>query len=179
MSNRKYGITLNSVTHEVIVAPQGSDYYNISVDGELFSVSAITLELESIESHILGLNETTFIYTGEEIRPSVITDDTVLEGLDYSLIYSNNIEIGTGSVTILGEGNYTGTVSLDFTITASEKSEESIPNESEVSTNTESDTSTDNSIESDDENVTIEENLEASSNNEDIPIDESSTDNAS
>ena len=85
MSNKKYSITLNGVAHEVIIAPQGSDNYAVTVDGELFNVTATTLSLENISNHIVGLSENSFVYTGEEIRPTVLTDGTVTEGIDYNV----------------------------------------------------------------------------------------------
>lgn len=167
MSNKKYSITLNGVAHEVVIAPQGSDNYAVTVDGELFNVTATTLPLEDISNHIVGLSENSFVYTGEEIRPTVLTDGTVNEGIDYNVIYSNNIEVGTGTVSVIGDGNYEGTVSLSFSITSSEEVTETPPEENNTSTDTSSDTSTEeSSIVSDDEPVTVEENLEETSNEE-------------
>ena len=159
MSNKKYSITLNGVAHEVVIAPQGSDDYAVTVDGELFNVTATTLSLENISNHIVGLSENSFVYTGEEIRPTVLTDGTVTEGIDYNLIYSNNIEVGTGTVSVIGDGNYEGTVSLSFSITSSEEVTETPVEEDNASIDAVSDTSTEeSSIVSDDEPVTVEEN---------------------
>ena len=163
MSNKKYSITLNGVAHEVVIAPQGSDNYAVTVDGELFNVTATTLSLEDISNHILSLSENSFVYTGEEIRPNVLTDGTVTEGVDYNIIYSNNIEIGTGTVSVIGDGNYEGTVSLSFSITSSEEVVETSVEEENTSTNMLSDASTEEPVISDDEPVTVEENLEENS----------------
>ena len=182
MSNKKYSITLNGVAHEVIIAPQGSDNYAVTVDGELFNVTATTLSLEDISNHIVGLSENSFVYTGEEIRPTVLTDGTVTEGIDYNLIYSNNIEVGTGTVSVIGNGNYEGTVSLSFSITSSEEVIETPAEEDNISTDTLSDTSTeDSSVVSDDENVIVEENLEENSNEEAVTTEstESTTEESS
>ena len=175
MSNKKYSITLNGVAHEVIIAPQGSDNYAVTVDGELFNVTATTLSLENISNHIVGLSENSFVYTGEEIRPTVLTDGTVTEGIDYNLIYSNNIEVGTGTVSVIGDGNYEGTVSLSFSITSSEEVTETPVEEDNVSTDTVSGTSTKEPVVSDDENVNVEENLEETSNEEVVTESEEST----
>ena len=165
MSNKKYSITLNGVAHEVVIAPQGSDDYAVTVDGELFNITATTLSLEDISNHIVGLSENSFVYTGEEIRPTVLTDGTVTEGIDYNVIYSNNIEVGTGTVSVIGNGNYEGTISLSFSITSSEEVTETPVEEDNISTDTLSDTSTeDSSVISDDEPVTVEENLEENPN---------------
>lgn len=167
MSNKKYSITLNGVAHEVIIAPHGSDNYAVTVDGELFNVTATTLSLEDISNHIVGLSENSFVYTGEEIRPTVLTDGTITEGIDYNVTYSNNIEVGTGTVSVIGNGNYEGTVSLSFSITSSEEVTKTPPEENNTSTDTSSDTSTEeSSIVSDDEPVTVKENLEDNSNEE-------------
>ena len=175
MSNKKYSITLNGVAHEVVIAPQGSDDYAVTVDGELFNVTATTLSLENISNHIVGLSENSFVYTGEEIRPTVLTDGTVTEGIDYNLIYSNNIEVGTGTVSVIGDGNYEGTVSLSFSITSSEEVTETPVEEDNVSTDTVSGTSTKEPVVSDDENVNVEENLEETSNEEVVTESEEST----
>lgn len=62
---------------------------------------------------------TTQYYTGEEIRPAfgvVCNGKTLVTDVDYSVVYANNIKPGTGTITITGKGNYTGTISKSFTI---------------------------------------------------------------
>ena len=175
MSNKKYSITLNGVAHEVVIAPQGSDNYAVTVDGELFNVTATTLPLENISNHIVGLSENSFVYTGEEIRPTVLTDGTVTEGIDCNIVYSNNIEVGTGTVSVIGNGNYEGTVSLSFSITSSEEVTETPPEENNTSTDTSSDTSTEeSSIVSDDEPVTVKENEETVTESTESTVEEAS-----
>lgn len=59
--------------------------------------------------------------TGSAIEPKVIVKDgkTVLvEGTDYEVEYSNNVEPGVATVTVKGIGNYKGTVNKTFTITS-------------------------------------------------------------
>ena len=62
-------------------------------------------------------------YTGNEITtetglPVVISHagEVLEEGVDYSLSYENNINVGTATVTITGMGNYTGEVQKTFAI---------------------------------------------------------------
>lgn len=173
MKNKKYSITLNGVAHEVVIAPQGSDDYAVTVDGELFNVTATTLSLEDISNHIVGLSENSFVYTGEEIRPTVLTDGTVTEGIDYNVIYSNNIEVGTGTVSVIGDRNYEGTVSLSFSITSSEEVTETPVEEDNTSTDTSSGTSTEEPVVSDDENVTVKENEDAVTESTESTVEES------
>ena len=50
-------------------------------------------------------------YTGSEIKPLPIVmalNKTLINETDYTLEYSNNINVGTASITIVGVGNYTG-----------------------------------------------------------------------
>jgi gliding motility-associated-like protein len=58
-------------------------------------------------------------FTGAAISPSVVVKDgntTLTLGTDYSMVYSNNTNVGTATVTITGMGNYTGTKSETFSI---------------------------------------------------------------
>ncbi len=60
------------------------------------------------------------IYTGYAICPSftVYVNSTVLrENTDYTVAYTNNINIGTATVTITGIGRYSGTKTVNFRIT--------------------------------------------------------------
>ena len=61
-------------------------------------------------------------YTGSAILPAVTVTDgdvTLAEGRDYTLTYANNTAVGTATVTVTGNGNYSGTVEKNFTITNS------------------------------------------------------------
>ena len=63
-------------------------------------------------------------YTGEQIKPDVTVADgstTLVKGRDFTVIYGNNNEVGTGkgTVTIKGTGNYAGEVKVNFNITNS------------------------------------------------------------
>ena len=58
-------------------------------------------------------------YTGSAITPQLTVKDgaaTLAEGTDYTVSYANNTDIGTATATVKGIGNYTGEVSLNFTI---------------------------------------------------------------
>jgi len=59
------------------------------------------------------------VYTGVALKPNTVVKDgskTLKCGKNYTLVYSNNVNAGTGRVTIKGKGNYTGTVTRYFTI---------------------------------------------------------------
>ena len=58
-------------------------------------------------------------YTGSAKKPNVTVKDgdyTLVEGKDYTVTYSNNTNAGTATATVTGKGNYTGSVSKNFTI---------------------------------------------------------------
>lgn len=58
-------------------------------------------------------------YTGNEIRPAVQVSDggkVLVEGTDYTVSYSDNIEDGTAHISIVGIGAYYGRMVRDFTI---------------------------------------------------------------
>ena len=61
-------------------------------------------------------------YTGEGLEPAVTVKDgdyTLVEGKDYTVVYSNNVQGGSqGVVTITGIGNYSGTATKNFNVVA-------------------------------------------------------------
>ena len=59
------------------------------------------------------------VYTGAEIVPQLeILDGSakLVKDVDYTVEYRNNIDKGTGTVTVKGKGNYTGRVEKQFNI---------------------------------------------------------------
>ena len=68
------------------------------------------------------LSGTEFTYTGEQIRPDAIVQHkesgTVLtEGVDYRLVYSDNVLPGTGEVKVIGTNSgYSGIITKSFKI---------------------------------------------------------------
>ena len=61
-------------------------------------------------------------YTTQPLTPEVTVKDgetTLTEGVDYTVVYSNNVEGGSqGVVTITGIGNYSGTATKNFNVVA-------------------------------------------------------------
>ncbi len=65
-----------------------------------------------------GLVES-YEYTGSTIEPKVTVkngDTALVEGVDYTVTYSDNVEAGVGTVLITFIGNYSGTLTLTFEI---------------------------------------------------------------
>ena len=84
----------------------------------------ILVEIKGTDVTIEG---TEFTYTGKPIEPKVtviVDGKELVPDQDYSVAYSNNIDVGTGKVTVSGIATaseavgYTGTVEIDFTIKA-------------------------------------------------------------
>lgn len=69
---------------------------------------------------VLNYNRS-YTYTRKKITPkvSVCYDNRVLKkGTDYSVSYSNNINVGTAKIVISGKGNYSGKKTVTFKIKA-------------------------------------------------------------
>lgn len=64
-------------------------------------------------------------YTGNKVEPEVnlsIKNTGLVQGRDYKVIYSNNVDIGKGTVTIIGVNMFTGKLTLSFDIIKDEMS---------------------------------------------------------
>lgn len=82
---------------------------------------ALTIVAADMSKQNMALKASSFVYTGQEIKPEVIITDVqsglaLEEGVDYTVSYSNNINAGEGTVTVTGIDNYTGTQSATFRI---------------------------------------------------------------
>lgn len=76
------------------------------------------IQSRSIASVNTG-NISSAVYNGKAQTPAVSVKDgsaKLREGTDYTITYSNNINAGQASVAVRGTGNYTGTVTRNFTI---------------------------------------------------------------
>ena len=72
------------------------------------------------------INDDLMYYAGTKLKPAVAVkysptgeaqDEIVLKkSIDYKAVYTNNKDVGTAAVTILGKGKYKGKVSKDFNI---------------------------------------------------------------
>ena len=64
------------------------------------------------------------VYAGYELTPAVtviLGGKTLVADVDFSVMYSNNTEVGTATIIITGKGNYTGNATGSFEITAPPK----------------------------------------------------------
>ena len=93
-----------------------------AADENVVALQATLVDLKDVDMILPGGN--TYTETGSEIKPAVRLEyngTELIEGTDYTLEYSaNNIKPGTASVTAkaIENSSYTGSHSVDFTITA-------------------------------------------------------------
>ena len=76
-------------------------------------------EEKAIAAGDVTLSQSFYNYDGTEKEPevTVVCDGVTLEpGIDYTVSYSDNVEIGKAYAIIQGKGKYTGTVRKEFTI---------------------------------------------------------------
>lgn len=85
------------------------------------TIAKIFVILKDLSTLTATLSETAFTYDGTAKTPNVTVQDgdtTLTEGTDYILEYTDNINVGTATVTITGTGNYTGKIIKAFEISA-------------------------------------------------------------
>ncbi|MBR0529996.1 MAG: leucine-rich repeat protein [Ruminococcus sp.] len=108
----------NTAVGTATVTATGKGKYTGTLS-KTFTISA--KNATNINGCTITLSGTSFEYTGSAIQPTVTIKNgstTLVNGTDYTLSYSNNTNVGTATVTATGKGNYTGTISKTFTITA-------------------------------------------------------------
>ncbi len=82
--------------------------------------------LTPIDGCTVTLAHESYIYDGAEKKPAVtvtLNGATLSKTSDFDVRYSNNINVGTATVTITGKGFYAGTVQKNFTITEAPKTD--------------------------------------------------------
>ena len=112
--------------------PKGTDaktytvYYKVVDSGnkDLTTAASLTVTISSktVSSPAIMLSATSFVYDGQEKKPTVTVKDgdTVIPSSEYTVSYSNNVNVGTATVTITDKdgGNYVVSGSTTFQITA-------------------------------------------------------------
>lgn len=82
---------------------------------------AVLTQQKSIENAVVTLTSDSYEYTGSAITPGVevtYEQNTLTPNVDYTLLFHNNIDAGTATVEVQGNGEYCGSVTAEFTITA-------------------------------------------------------------
>lgn len=91
----------------------------------VYSIDANTDEPE------IALSESSFAYDGSAKTPTVVVTSgglTLVNGVDYELLYESNTNVGTARVTVNGKGNYGFTNAIkEFTINKADSSVAAAP----------------------------------------------------
>lgn len=77
------------------------------------ATATFTIQSRAMKDLTVYVNPVEYYYTGSPVEATVIVrhgGTTLQEGVDYTLTYENNVEVGTATVTVTGMGNYTGQV---------------------------------------------------------------------
>lgn len=110
--------------YEISYYIAGDETHNdIGSQSEPAGTFTSTINVKTETAPTIELSETSVVYNAKEQKPSVTVKDSngnIIPESEYSVSYSENIEVGTATVTITDKtgGNYTiATTSVNFTIT--------------------------------------------------------------
>ena len=82
-------------------------------------------EKTELDDCVIVLSETDYIYNGSAKEPDVTVSNgstKLVINQDYTVSYSNNVNVGTATVEIIGKGDYTGSETKTFTINKADNS---------------------------------------------------------
>ena len=112
-------------TYEITVTPTSTGRLTGSK-----VIKTFTIDARSIENAQVTLGYNTAQYTGSELKPTVSVAlpgekggyDPPIDASNYDVSYDKNTNVGTATVTVTGKGNYKGSATAQFTITAKDLS---------------------------------------------------------
>ena len=110
-----YKNNLNAGTATVTVTGIGN--YTGSLT-RTFTITPLAIPTANYFNSTISQSE--FVYTGSPIKPTMTIDvgDQTATAKDMDYTYTNNVNVGTGTVKATCKGNFTGTFSKTFTISA-------------------------------------------------------------
>ena len=103
---------------EIVLDGQSIANYQLAENGQQTTVTA-AITPKGIENATIA-DIPSAVYTGEGITPEVnvtLDDVQLISGTDFSVSYIDNINVGTATAIVTGQGNYRGTASQTFQIT--------------------------------------------------------------
>ena len=99
---------------------KGSKHKECTVCKTVLETAEIpALPMISIQGASVSVSTNSYIFDNTAKTPSVtvtLNGKTLKNGVDYTVSYSNNKNVGLGIVTITGKGDYTGTIAKNFKI---------------------------------------------------------------
>ena len=85
------------------------------------ATGSFTIAPKTVTNAAVTLSQTSYAYTGRAFQPSVTVKDgtTVIPASEYTVVYTDNINVGTATVTVSDRagGNYVVSGTATFTIT--------------------------------------------------------------
>ena len=81
-------------------------------------IKTFTILKQSIDDYSLIIPQDFYYYTGKAIEPVTVINNLEV-GIDYDVIYENNINVGTASIICIGKNNYEGSIFINFEIKSS------------------------------------------------------------
>lgn len=98
----------------------GTATVTVKGKGKLSGTKSITFKINAkpIKNAVITYNNS-LTYNGSTLSPAVTVkygNATLKKNTDYTVAYSNNVNAGTGTITITGKGIYGGSVKKTFTI---------------------------------------------------------------
>ena len=115
----QYTNNINAGTASVVITGMG-DYIGTKVVN--YTINPLALTSKSSRINFADGSMGQYKCTGSEIKPKINVfendhDTRLTEGKDYTVSYSDNINVGTGTIKVTFMGNYTGSISKTFKIT--------------------------------------------------------------
>ncbi len=115
------GFSFCGASEERLTLFPGS-HWRSSADGKAYycfeipnCVEATYSLCEQLSDEMFSVDTADEAWTGEPVTKTVVADG-LTEGVDYSVEYSDNTDIGTATITIAGLGDYFGTLVYQFNI---------------------------------------------------------------
>ena len=108
-----YKNNINAGTAYVTVSSVGAQ--KPEIEGEL----PFTIRQRQLSTGDISIGSGTYTYTGKTITPEVTVKSngkTLKKDTDYTVTYTNNINVGTARIKVAGKGNYAGTAEKTFAI---------------------------------------------------------------
>lgn len=98
----------------------GTATVTVKCKGKLSGTKSVTFKINAkpIKNAVITYNNS-LTYNGSTLSPAVTVkygNATLKKNTDYTVAYSNNVNAGTGTITITGKGIYGGSVKKTFTI---------------------------------------------------------------
>ncbi len=79
------------------------------------NVAATYIAQRSLDGSMFAIDVSDATYTGKEIVGRV-SSETLKEGVDYEVSYSDNVNVGTAQILVSGKGIYAGSLAYSFNI---------------------------------------------------------------